>query len=117
MVGAVGSTARGRSVPLPPALDAARTFIREHIGACAGELVTWLTHGSEPGPTLREAAKLVALQLPEGANALQVVHRLTELAALSSVAELVAWREQFPRHAYRESDGRVLLDLSPPLAS
>lgn len=87
MVGVSEFPVRGASVPLPPALDAVRALIREHLGACAGELVGWLTHGSYPGATPQEAASLAAPQLPGGTNALQVVHRLTELAALSAVAE------------------------------
>lgn len=108
---------RVRAVPLPPSLDAARSFIRDNLGACASELVDWLTRGEDAGPTLREAARLAVPGLSEGANALQVVHRLTELAALAAVAELQAWREHFPRHAYREADGRVLLDASSSLHS
>lgn len=86
--------------------DAARAYVRLNMVSCAIELIRW-RNDFVHGPTLREAARLVAEASIDTADPMSVVVHLVEAAALEAAEELGAWRTHFPKHAYR-TDGSCI---------
>jgi len=96
-----------RPVSGPHGLVRARAYVDEHLADCAAEADAWLRRGDLEGVHLKAVARMITEDLPGTHDALQVAERLVELAALSAMRELSAWRAAHTDEVFNRDSGSI----------